>query len=213
MDPFAVLREEMVEKQLQPRGIKDPKVLKVMRSLPRDLFVPKAIRGDAYGDHPLSIGESQTISQPYIVALMTQSALLKDTDQVLEVGTGSGYQAAILSFLVKEVYTIERIESLALGAEKVLRELKCDNVHVKCGDGSLGWSEKGPFDAIIVTAGAPVLPSALKEQLNLGGRLVIPVGDSSFQNLLRVTRVSQEEFREEFLEAVRFVPLIGKNGW
>lgn len=162
---------------------------------------------------PFADREGQTISQPYIVALMTERAQLKSTDRVLEIGTGSGYQAAILSQLVSEVYTIERLRDLAKGAENVLAALHYKNIFVSCGDGSLGWSEKGPFDAILVTAGAPYVPEALLKQLSLGGRLVIPVGDSFTQNLLRVTKISEKDVREELLEYVRFVPLIGEKGW
>jgi protein-L-isoaspartate(D-aspartate) O-methyltransferase len=204
MDSFAAVREQMVKRQLLSRGISDLKVLNAMKEVPRHLFVPKELQNQAYEDHPLPIGEDQTISQPYIVALMTEKALLNDSDVVLEVGTGSGYQAAVLSSLVKQVYTIERIESLT----QQVKKMGLSNVTFKSGDGCLGWEEKGPFDAILVTAAARVIPESLKKQLKVGGRLVIPVGDSFSQDLVRLTKLSDTEFREEFLEPVRFVPLI-----
>jgi protein-L-isoaspartate(D-aspartate) O-methyltransferase len=204
----------MVEYQLIPRRIASPAVLDSFRKIPRHLFVPSHLVSKAYADGPLPIGFDQTISQPYIVAIMTESAEIQSHDRVLEIGTGSGYQAAILSQLASEVYTIERIEELAHTALKRFQELKLNNIFTKVGDGSMGWKEKAPFDAILVTAGAPVVPGSLIEQLKEGGRLIIPVGDEMFQQLLRIRKPSQGgAITQEILEAVRFVPLIGKEGW
>lgn len=206
-------REEMVQKQIVRRGIHDPSTLKSMLEVPRELFVPPLIRNHAYDDSPLPIGEGQTISQPYIVALMTSALKLKPHDIVLEIGTGSGYQAAVLSRIVQFVYTVERIPELVESAKKALEDLGYTNLEVKLDDGTLGWREKGPFDAIIVTAGAPAIPQALKEQLKVGGRLVIPVGEATEQRLVLLTRTSSDEWTEKVLEFVRFVPLIGDQGW
>lgn len=206
-------RKRMVEQQLLRRGISDPSTLSSMLAVPRHDFVPVHLKGYAYNDGPLPIGEGQTISQPYIVALMTQSAELAPDAAVLEIGTGSGYAAAILSRIVKHVFTVERIPSLAHAAEICLHKLGYDNVEIKIGDGSLGWPEKGPFDAILVTAGAPVVPEALIKQLKEGGRLIIPVGDAYSQELLRVRKLPQGKISRETIEFVRFVPLIGEEGW
>ena len=206
------LREQMVETQIALRGIADPRVLEVMRQVPRHRFVPKHLLSAAYADCALPIGEGQTISQPYIVALMTEALELKGHERVLEVGTGSGYQAAILSKLAQEVYTIERHAVLAERAEKLLRELGCHNVHVRVGDGTAGWPEHAPFEAIIVTAAAPEVPQPLLDQLADGGRLVAPVGPAGFQNLVCV-RKKGKRTTTRHLVPVAFVPLIGKYGW
>jgi protein-L-isoaspartate(D-aspartate) O-methyltransferase len=211
-DRFAAARREMVEIQIQRRGVFDPRVLMAMRKVPRHKFVPPAQQDQAYGDYPLPIGEDQTISQPYIVALMTEILDVKDTDKVLEIGTGSGYQAAILAELAAQVYSIERIPSLAAKARKVMEELGYTNVHIKVADGTLGWAEEGPFDAIMVTAGAPQVPRPLTEQLAPGGRLVIPVGDQWSQTLTLV-RKTKEGLKFEYHGGCRFVRLIGQHGW
>jgi protein-L-isoaspartate(D-aspartate) O-methyltransferase len=210
---FAQAREWMVESQIKRRGIADPRVLKAMRTAPRHRFVPKQLWDQAYNDYPLPIGEDQTISQPYIVAMMTEALELIGTEKVLEIGAGSGYQAAILGELAQEVYTIERIASLAHSAEQVLKSLGYQNVHVIVADGTLGWPLEAPYDAIMVTAGAPQVPQPLVEQLALGGRLVIPVGDRYSQNLTRIRRTYQGDLQTEYLGGCRFVKLIGAHGW
>jgi len=202
----------MIESQLVRRGIKDKRVLDAMRQVPRHLFVPKDTRGLAYCDGPLPIGQGQTISQPYIVALMTELLELTGEEKVLELGTGSGYQAAILSRLVGQVYSVERHAALAEKAEKVLAQLGCDNVVISVSDGTLGWSEHSPYEAIIVTAAAPDIPQPLMEQLADGGRLVAPVGSRWSQVLAKVKRQGETLVREH-LTAVAFVPLVGKHGW
>lgn len=207
-DIFFEQRVWMVDSQLAGRDIVDPQVLSVMRRVPRHLFVPEKFREYAYADHPLPIGEEQTISQPYIVAFMTQALELKKGDRVLEIGTGSGYQAAVLAELVEEVYTIEIIPMLAERAEKLLKELGYDGIQVRAGDGYLGWPEAAPFDAIIVTAAPEQIPAPLIEQLGEGGRLVLPVGDE-YQELVRVVKDGGEIWRENLLP-VRFVPMTGK---
>lgn len=199
--------EQMVETQIKARGIKDEKVLSAMLKVPRHEFVPSLWRFLAYADRPLPIGEGQTISQPYIVALMTELLELKGTEKVLEIGTGSGYQAAILAEIVPEVYTIEIIPELTKTAEERLKKLGYENIFVKCGDGYYGWPEKSPFDAIIVTCGAGHIPPALIEQLAEGGRMVIPVG-KGWQKLLLV-RKKNEKVTTEFVTDVIFVPLLG----
>ncbi|NNL03455.1 MAG: protein-L-isoaspartate(D-aspartate) O-methyltransferase [Eudoraea sp.] len=205
------LRENMIKKQLLARDIRDPATLNAMRIVPRHEFVPTKMQAYAYADHPLSIGMGQTISQPYIVAYMTQILELKNHHRVLEVGTGSGYQAAILGELVDSVYTIEIVESLAFTAKNRLLELGYDNINVKSGDGYLGWPEKGPFDAIIVTAGAEEVPQPLLEQLKEGGRMIIPVGPhNGVRQLLLITNKSGK-FKSKEVMAVRFVPLTRKN--
>jgi len=202
----------MVEEQIIARGIKDPRVIAAMKKVPRHLFVEEALQNQAYSDHPLPIGEKQTISQPYMVALMTEAMKLTGEERVLEIGAGSGYQTAILAELAREVYSIERIRSLAIKARKLLYELGYFNAEIKIFDGTLGWAEKGPFDAIMVTAGAPNIPQPLYDQLALQGRLVIPVGDVYAQDLFRITRI-EEGLKKEDLGGCRFVKLIGKYGW
>jgi protein-L-isoaspartate(D-aspartate) O-methyltransferase len=211
---FAEARERMVEFQLVGRGIRDPAVLAAMRTVPRERFVDGDLVHRAYEDGPLPIGEGQTISQPYIVAVMTEALRLQAGDRVLEIGTGSGYAAAVLAVIAAEVYTIERMESLAALSRRRLRELGYANVQVRHGDGSLGWSEHAPYDAIVVTAGGPEVPHSLLGQLAVGGRLVMPVGSTSrSQRLVRVVRTGEETYDREPLEEVCFVPLIGAEGW
>ncbi len=205
-------RLNMVEEQIVGRGIKDPKVIKAMRKVPRHLFVEEALQSQAYSDHPLPIGEKQTISQPYMVALMTEALQLKGREKVLEIGAGSGYQTAILAEVALKVFSIERVRSLAIGARKLLYELGYFNVEIKVFDGTYGWPEESPFDAMIVTAGSPVIPQPLVDQLAMGGRLVIPVGDAFSQDLVRVTK-TEEGPKKEDLGGCRFVKLIGKFGW
>jgi protein-L-isoaspartate(D-aspartate) O-methyltransferase len=202
----------MVKNQLIPRGIKDERVLRVMGKIPRHLFIEEALAGEAYNDHPVPIGEKQTISQPYIVALMTEALELKAEERTLEIGTGSGYQTAILAELSNRVYTIERIKSLLVNARKVLAQLGYDNILFKAFDGTLGWKEYAPFDAIMVTAGAPRFPSPLMDQLADNGRMVIPVGDRYSQELIKVIRKGKS-FEQENLGGCRFVNLIGVEGW
>lgn len=202
-------RSQMVREQIEARGVRDPQVLEAMRKVPRHRFMPESQRAHAYDDRPLPIGEGQTISQPYIVALMTELADVKPGDTVLEIGTGSGYQAAVLAEMGVKVFSIEIVESLAKSAEKVLDELGYGaRVEVRRGDGYAGWPEHAPFDAIIVTAAPPKIPEPLKQQLEVGGRLVIPVG-KFFQSLLLLTR-TKDGFREETVIPVRFVPMTGK---
>ena len=205
---FARAREEMVATQIAARGVKDPKTLAAMRKVPRHLFVPEGSRGQAYEDHPLGIGHGQTISQPYIVGFMTEAAGLRGGESVLEIGTGSGYQAAVLSQIAARVFTIEIVAPLAASSAALLKRLGYANVSVRAGDGYLGWPEAAPFDAILVTAAAPKIPAPLKEQLKDGGRLVLPVGDD-WQELVVVTRRG-ERFEENRVLAVRFVPMTGK---
>jgi protein-L-isoaspartate(D-aspartate) O-methyltransferase len=206
-------RRKMVEQQLRSRDIDDAKVLEAMGKVPRHLFVPAVARSLSYADHPLPIGLEQTISQPYIVALMTQLAEVEPDDVVLEVGTGSGYQAAVLAEIVREVYTIEILEDLATSARELLETLGYRNVTVRAGDGYLGWEEKGPFDAILVTAAAPEVPPPLVEQLAPGGILVIPVGSQSeIQRLLRIEKGEDGATVTREILPVRFVPLVRKPG-
>jgi len=211
-DAMAAARENMVRSQLIPRGIRDPKVLAAMRKVPRHLFVEEALRSQAYGDFPLPIGEQQTISQPYIVAFMTESLELTGTEKVLEIGTGCGYQAAILAELVPQVYSIERLPDLAAKARRTLEALRYFNVKIKVGDGTLGWPEEAPFDAIMVTAAAPGIPRPLLDQLAMGGRLVIPVGDR-FSQTLDVVHKTSEGIKHDYRGGCRFVKLIGSYGW
>jgi protein-L-isoaspartate(D-aspartate) O-methyltransferase len=209
---YAALRAEMVERQIRARGLHHPRVLAAMLEVPRHLFVPEAYRAAAYEDRPLPIGEGQTISQPYMVAAMTAALDPQPSDRVLEVGTGSGYQAAVLARLAREVITIERHATLAARAERVLQELGVTNVRVVVGDGSLGYPEGQPYDGILVTAAAPAVPETLRAQLAVGGRLVIPVGGPGFQELVVETR-RPTGFAREVREGCVFVPLIGAHGY
>ena len=205
-------REEMVRSQIEARGIKDPAVLAAFRKVPRHLFVSEALRDQSYGDYPLPIGEQQTISQPYIVAEMTQALELEKDDRVLEIGTGSGYQAAILAQLVYRVYTIERIRSLHIQVRSLFDKLQYHNIVTRYADGTKGWQKESPFDAIIVTAGAPEIPDALVNQLRTGGRLVVPVGNQHTQELLKIDR-SNNNIQQTNLGGCRFVKLVGEHGW
>ncbi|ABE62736.1 protein-L-isoaspartate O-methyltransferase [Nitrobacter hamburgensis X14] len=211
---FSSLRRQMVENHIAARGVRDELVLDAMRRVRRELFVPERLREFAYEDAPLPIAGEQTISQPYIVAFMVEALLLTGNERVLEIGAGSGYAAAILSEIAADVYTVEQLGPLAEKAAGLLAELGYDNVHVLHGDGTKGWPEHAPYDAIVVAAGGPQVPEALKQQLKIGGRLVIPVGaDPRSQELVRVTRISADEYRSEDIADVRFVPLIGEGGW
>jgi len=205
-------RARMVEEQLLPRSIHDPKTLEAMRKVPRHLFVEEALKNQAYGDFPLPIGRGQTISQPYIVALMTQSLGLKGHEHVLEIGTGSGYQAAILAQICEKVYTVERIDTLLVQARKAFDTLHYLNILTRLDDGTNGWQEYAPYDAIIVTAGGPKVPLPLLEQLADPGTLIIPVGDRGVQDLRVVTK-KDGKIMEKTIELVRFVNLIGDHGW
>lgn len=207
-DSLRVMRERMVATQIKARGVNDSRVLKAMREVPRHEFVAKHLYPSAYADHPLPIGEGQTISQPYIVAFMTEALRLEPHYKVLEIGTGSGYQAAVLAEIVDSVFTIEIIENLGKSAEATLLKLGYENIQVRIGDGYQGWKEAGLFDAIIVTAAPPEVPQPLIEQLKVGGRMVIPVGDY-FQELIRITKTEDEIIRENLLP-VRFVPMTGE---
>jgi protein-L-isoaspartate(D-aspartate) O-methyltransferase len=211
-DEFAIQREEMIEKQLRRRGVTDSRVLSTMSLVPREDFVPKELRHRAYDDAPLPIGEGQTISQPYIVAAMTAALHLAGTERILEVGTGCGYQAAVLSHLSKIVFSVESRSELAATAASRLESLGYRNVHVHCGDGTLGLPELAPFDAILVAAAAPAVPHPLRSQLAEGGRLILPVGDADDQELLHIERHGNS-FETHILESCRFVPLIGYHGW
>ena len=202
----------MVKSQIARRGLSDPRLLAAFESVPRHLFVPKEYRYAAYDDGPLPIGFSQTISQPYIVALMTDLLSLKGNECVLEVGTGSGYQAAILGKLAREVHTVEYVPELAKKSEELFKKLGMDNVHVHFGDGSLGWEEAAPYNGILVAAAAPKTPKALLDQLEDGGKLVLPVGGRGIQNLELWER-DGEDFNSKSVTAVAFVPLRGKQGW
>jgi protein-L-isoaspartate(D-aspartate) O-methyltransferase len=210
-------RESMVERQLKRRGIRDERVLDAFRAVPREAFVGEAAEEFAYEDTPLPIGDGQTISQPYIVALMVEALELRPIDRVLEVGAGSGYAAAILRRLAGRVYAVERNGRLAEDARDRLRRLDCEDIEVRAGDGTLGWPEAAPFDAILVSAGGPGVPKELLDQLAPGGRLVIPVGRRREQRLFRITRVpgngGRDEWHREDLGSVSFVPLIGGGGW
>lgn len=204
----------MVEEQIIARGVKDPRVIEAMLRVPRHLFVPRALQEEAYNDYPLPIGRGQTISQPYMVAAMTEALEVNETHRVLEIGTGSGYQAAILAEIAREVYTIERFEELAERAERLLKEvLGYENVHVRVGDGTLGWPEHAPYDRIMVTAAAPEPPPPLLDQLQSPGIMVIPLGDLMGQMLTRVIKDREGEVRQEELFPCAFVPLVGKYGF
>ncbi|MGD2098962.1 MAG: protein-L-isoaspartate(D-aspartate) O-methyltransferase [Desulfobacterales bacterium] len=205
-------RDDMVSHQLKARGIIDPSVLEALHTVPRHLFVSEALRDQAYGDYPLPIGEQQTISQPYIVAEMTQALELGKDDRVLEIGTGSGYQAAILAEIVFRVYTIERIRALYIQARKLLDRLNYHNIIMRCSDGTTGWQDESPFDAIIVTAGAPEVPGKLIDQLAVGGRMIVPVGNQHSQDLIKITK-DEDGIHKSNLGGCRFVKLIGAQGW
>lgn len=209
---FQNLRDLMVDTQLIPRGIRDERVLKAMRKVPRHLFLDESQWFRAYDDMALPIGEGQTISQPYMVAIMTELLELKGHEKVLEIGTGSGYQAAILAELSRDVYTIERVQSLSLKASKVLMSLGYDNVHLRVGDGTLGWPEEAPFDRVIITAACPEIPEPIINQLNEGGIVVAPVGERFSQVLLKI-RKEGGRLIEEYHTPCVFVPLIGEYGW
>lgn len=209
---FERQREEMVRRQIETRGIADQRVLAAMRKVPRHLFVSEALRDQAYGDFPLPIGDQQTISQPFIVAEMTQALQLSEKDRVLEIGTGSGYQAAILAEIAYRVYTIERIHSLLIKARRLFDQLRYHNIITRFGDGSVGWLEESPFDAIIVTAGAPHIPDSLISQLAENGRMVVPVGDQHSQELIKIFK-DREGIHRSNLGGCRFVKLMGENGW
>jgi protein-L-isoaspartate(D-aspartate) O-methyltransferase len=212
MEEYQPLRDVMVATQLIPRGIKDERVLRAMRKVPRHLFMPESARYSAYEDMAMSIGEGQTISQPYMVAIMTELLELTGVEKVLEIGTGSGYQAAILAELAAEVYTMERIAALADRASERLRALGYENIHVIIGDGTQGISNVAPFDRIIVTAAAPTLPPPLISQLKEGGIIVAPVGERFSQILLKGRKVN-DHLAEEYHTPCAFVPLIGEHGW
>ena len=209
---YATARNRMVENQLISRGIKDPRVLDAMRKVPRHRFVEEALVSQAYNDHPLPIGEKQTISQPYMVALMTEALELQGGERVLEIGTGSGYQTAILAELAEKIYSIERIRTLSVKAQRILDDLGYFNVVLKVGDGSMGLKEEEPFDGIIVTAGSPDVPQPLVDQLAMEGRLVVPVGDRYTQSLIKIVRV-KEGITKTDLGGCRFVNLLGSHGW
>lgn len=213
MKDFTVARRRMVEAQVIARGIKDQRVIDAMLKVPRHKFVEEALEGKAYQDAPLPIGEKQTISQPYMVAVMSEALALTGSETVLEVGTGSGYQAAVLALLADRVFSLERIASLARRARKVLDGCGFSKVNIRLADGTHGWQDMAPFDAILVTAGAPQVPQNYLDQLAEGGRLVIPVGDRSSQVLMRITRIGTQEYQEEQLLGCHFVPLIGNHGW
>jgi protein-L-isoaspartate(D-aspartate) O-methyltransferase len=202
----------MVESQLISRGIKDNRVLETMRKVPRHRFVEEALVSQAYNDHPLPIGDKQTISQPYMVALMTEALELQGDEKILEIGTGCGYQTAILAELAEKIYSIERIRSLSIKARRILDELGYFNVVLKVGDGTVGAKEEAPFNSIIVTAGSPEIPQPLVDQLAMGGRLVVPVGDKYTQSLMRVVRTKEGIIKTD-LGGCRFVNLLGRHGW
>ncbi|CAN5411421.1 protein-L-isoaspartate(D-aspartate) O-methyltransferase [soil metagenome] len=204
-------RKKLVE-EIRRKGIRDTRVLQAIENTPRHLFVDSALENRAYEDSALPISCGQTISQPYTVAAQTELLEIEEGDKVLEIGTGSGYQAAILSYLGAKVYSVERHEPLYLSARAILKELGY-RPNLKCGDGTVGWSAYAPYDGIVVTAGAPVVPEDLIKQLSVGGRLIVPVGDQKVQTMTRITRVSDNEFKQEQLKQYKFVPLIGEKGW
>jgi protein-L-isoaspartate(D-aspartate) O-methyltransferase len=210
---YAKARARMIREQLLPRGINDPRVLHAMEMLPRDIFVEEALRSQAYGDHALPIGEGQTISQPSMVGIMSQALQLRGGEKVLEIGTGCGYQTAILASLCERVYTVERIKSLHIKARRIIDELQLFNILCKVDDGTLGWPEYGPYDAIIVTAAGPRIPEPLKEQLADPGILVMPVGEQGGGQELVIVKRRGDDFQCETLDSVRFVSLIGDHGW
>lgn len=209
---FERQRDEMVKRQIEGRGITDSKVIAAMYKIPRHLFVSEALMDQAYGDFPLPIGEQQTISQPYIVAEMTQSLGLSENDKVLELGTGSGYQAAIIAEIAYKVYTIERIHTLLIKARKIFDSLHYHNIITRYSDGTKGWKDESPFDAIIVTAGTPIVPETLVDQLSTGGRMVVPVGNQYSQELIKIHK-DEYGIHKTNLGGCRFVKLIGEYGW
>jgi protein-L-isoaspartate(D-aspartate) O-methyltransferase len=209
---YRLARERMVRNQLIPRGITDKRVLKAMGKIQRHLFMDEALVGEAYNDHPLPIGHKQTISQPYIVALMTQALELAGNEKILEIGTGSGYQTAVLAELSSRVYTIERIRALMEKARHMLQELGYTNILFKSYDGTLGWEEYSPYDAVIITAGTPFVPEPLLKQLADGGIMIVPVGDKFSQELIKITR-RKYSYDRKSLGGCRFVDLIGAHGW
>lgn len=212
-DIYERSRQNMLDNQLIPKGISQPEVLHAMLTIPRHLFVDEALWSQAYTEHALPIGEKQTISQPFMVAFMTESLGLTGGERVLEIGTGSGYQAAVLSMMAHKVYSVERLGKIAARTRKLLDSFMCPNVIIRVGDGTLGWPDEAPFDAIIVTAGSPIVPAALVGQLKPGGRLVIPVGEEEAQELLRITKREDGSVETEVLGGCKFVKLIGKQGW
>lgn len=210
---YSVARRRMVESQIVSRNILDRAVIDSILKAPRHLFVDEGLRQHAYSDATLPIGEKQTISQPFMVAAMTEALCLKGDERILEIGTGSGYQTAVLSPLVSRVYTIERISTLASRARRVFDQLRLTNINLKVGDGTIGWKDQAPFDGIIVTAGAPDVPTEFLDQLAVGAPLVVPVGTLEHQVLMRITRNEDGSFTREELMDCRFVPLIGEKGW
>jgi len=213
LNEYASKRQQMVDSQIIKRGIQDARIINAMKKIPRHLFLDEALHSQAYEDYPSPIGEKQTISQPYIVALMTELLQLKGNEKILEIGTGSGYQTAVLAELADQVYSIERIPALAKRARKLLDELKYTNIVITIDDGTLGWREHSPFDGIIVTAAAPYAPTALLEQLKTGCKLVIPIGEEFVQDLLVYTKEDKDEYSKENYGGCRFVKLIGNQGW
>ena len=213
LNNFQGKRQQMVDTQLIPRGIRDKRVIDAMKKVPRHLFLDEALWPQAYEDHPLPIGEKQTISQPYIVALMTELLQLTGKEKVLEIGSGSGFQTAVLAELAEQVCTIERIPAIAKRARRIFDVLKYKNIIITIGDGTLGWKEHSPYDGIIVTAAAPNAPQPLLEQLNIMGRLVIPIGNEFSQDLIVYTREDADNYSEENHGGCRFVKLIGERGW
>jgi protein-L-isoaspartate(D-aspartate) O-methyltransferase len=211
-DPWQAARDQMVETQIAARGVKDERVLSAMRKIPRHIFIPGEVRSAAYADYPLPIGHGQTISQPYIVAVMTALLQISPKDRVLEIGAGSGYQAAILGTLADEVISIERIPEVALLARENLSAAGITNVRIIVGDGTLGYLEKAPYDGVLITAATPAVPPPLIDQLSDGGRLVAPVGSRDLQELIRLTKRGNDLTRE-FFGGVVFVPLLGEHGW
>ncbi|MGH7825727.1 MAG: protein-L-isoaspartate(D-aspartate) O-methyltransferase [Candidatus Binatia bacterium] len=211
-EKYSLERDKMIREQLAARQIRDPKVIEAMRAVPRHLFVPDEVKSNAYEDRPLPIGKDQTISQPYMVALMVQALELNGNEKVLEIGTGSGYETAILAELSAQVFSIERLEDLAARAQTLLAALGYQNIRIKVGDGTLGWQEHAPYDAIVITASSPQIPRPLIEQLHPNGIFILPMGEEQLQSLVRL-RKSKDGIREEYLGECRFVKLRGAYGW